>query len=214
MVAVSSGLRGAKNRHRRCSPDVSLIGSVYGGHAGGESVMTWALSHVVRGCYRHTIMVDSVSPALARRIALAAQGFGRPRPATVGTRQLNGTIERLGLLQLDSVNVYERSHYLPVFARLGAYDKAALDRLTFPRRGGYVEYWAHEAAVIPVEAWPLLRWRMEGYRDYFAQRDSWASSNAPMLDWLRAELAANGPMPASAIEHDSNVRRGPWAGPM
>jgi uncharacterized protein YcaQ len=159
-------------------------------------------------------MVESISPALARRVALAAQGFGRARPDAVGARALNGLIERLGLLQLDSVNVFERSHYLPVFARLGAYDKAALDRLTFARSGRYVEYWAHEAAVIPVESWPLLRWRMNEYRDHYAENPAaWpASENNGMYDWLLGELASNGPMPASAIEHDSNVRRGPWWG--
>lgn len=158
-------------------------------------------------------MVDTVSAASARRIALAAQGFARPRPAVVGARQLNALIERVGLLQLDSVNVFERSHYLPVFARLGHYDKASLDALTFARRGRYVEYWAHEAAVIPVETWPLLRWRMEEYRQrHAADLDAWAHSNRSMIDWLKAELAEKGPMPASAIEHDANKRSGPWWG--
>ncbi|RZU65899.1 hypothetical protein EV379_2238 [Microterricola gilva] len=158
-------------------------------------------------------MVDTVSAASARRIALAAQGFARPRPATVGTRQLNALIERVGLLQLDSVNVFERSHYLPVFARLGHYDKASLDALTFARRGRYVEYWAHEAAVIPVETWPLLRWRMEAYRQKHAgDLGAWAHGNRSMIDWLKAELAEKGPMPASAIEHDANKRSGPWWG--
>lgn len=158
-------------------------------------------------------MVDTVSAASARRIALAAQGFARPRPATVGTRQLNALIDRVGLLQLDSVNVFERSHYLPVFARLGHYDKASLDALTFARRGRYVEYWAHEAAVIPVETWPLLRWRMEDYRQkHAADLEAWAHGNRSMIDWLKAELAEKGPMPASAIEHDANKRSGPWWG--
>ena len=76
-------------------------------------------------------MADTISPAAARRIALAAQGFGRPHPEAVGTRQLNLLLARLGVLQIDSVNVFERSHYLPVFARLGAYDKRLLDALTF-----------------------------------------------------------------------------------
>ncbi|WP_335339005.1 winged helix-turn-helix domain-containing protein [Microterricola viridarii] len=158
-------------------------------------------------------MVDTVSAASARRIALAAQGFARPRPAAVGKRQLNALIGRLGLLQLDSVNVFERSHYMPVFARLGAYDKATLDALTFARGGEYVEYWAHEAAVIPVETWPLLRWRMQHYRDkHAADLSAWAHTNEPMIAWLKAELAEKGPLPASAIEHDANKRNGPWWG--
>lgn len=157
--------------------------------------------------------METISAALARRVALAAQGFGRPHPAAVGTRSLNGLIDRLNLLQIDSVNVFERSHYLPVFARLGPYDKADLDRLPFARRGRYLEYWAHEAAVIPVQDWPLLRWRMDAYRSAaLADPDSWASANRPMLDWLRAELAAKGPLTAGEVEHDSNVRRGPWWG--
>jgi uncharacterized protein len=157
-------------------------------------------------------MVETVSPAQARRIALAAQGFGRPPATSVGTRQLNALIERLGLLQIDSVNVFERSHYLPAFARLGAYDKAALDRLTLARKSRYLEAWAHEAAFIPVTTWPLLRWRMDRYRQNSGYRDSWARANQPMIAWLKAELAENGPLPASAIEHDSNKRSGPWWG--
>ncbi|WP_349897470.1 winged helix-turn-helix domain-containing protein [Parafrigoribacterium soli] len=154
-----------------------------------------------------------VSLAQARRIALAAQGFGRPSPATPGIRQLGSLIRRVGLLQLDSVNVFERSHYLPAFARLGAYDKAELDRLTFAQKGRYIEYWAHEAAVIPVDTWPLLRWRMQDYRERAARNEShWAAANRPMMDWLLAELADKGPLPASAIEHDANRRSGPWWG--
>lgn len=157
-------------------------------------------------------MADTVSPASARRIALAAQGFGRPRPDAVGTRQLNLAIERLGLLQLDSVNVLERSHYLPVFARLGGYDKALLDRLTFAKRAPYREYWAHEAALIPLEDWPLFRFRMQDYRDYYARVDDpWLAAHADTLTWLRAELAEKGPLPASKIERDAAApRRGSW----
>ncbi|GAA4267708.1 winged helix-turn-helix domain-containing protein [Frondihabitans peucedani] len=154
-----------------------------------------------------------VSPALARRIALAAQGLGRPGSAAVGTRQLNQTVDRLGLLQIDSVNVFERSHYLPLYARLGPYDRALADRLTFARSGRYTEYWAHEAAFLPVTSWPLMRWRMDEYRDWYAAHDdSWAAANRPMLDWLLAELRASGPLRASEIEHDANVRQGPWWG--
>ncbi|MHA6693103.1 winged helix-turn-helix domain-containing protein [Homoserinimonas sp. A520] len=158
-------------------------------------------------------MHETISAAQARRIALGAQGLGRPRPPQPGTRQLNSLIERLGLLQLDSVNVFERSHYLPAFARLGAYDKATLDRLTFTKKSPYIEYWAHEAAVIPVDNWPLMRWRMDDYRQRIADDDShWAHDNRQMIGWLKAELADKGPLPARAIEHDANKRSGPWWG--
>ncbi|WP_166867617.1 winged helix-turn-helix domain-containing protein [Salinibacterium sp. ZJ70] len=156
-------------------------------------------------------MADSVSPAAARRIALAAQGFGRARPTSVGTRQLNLLLSRLGLVQLDSVNVLERSHYLPVFARLGAYDKAALDGLTFSTRGPYREYWAHEAALIPTEDWPLFRFRMERYRQRRAEGRLWVNVEEKTLNWLRLEIAAKGPMRASEIERDAQTpRRGSW----
>ena len=157
-------------------------------------------------------MVDSVSPALARRIALAAQGFGRALPDAPRTRQVAAVVDRLGLLQIDSVNVFERSHYLPVFSRVGDYDKGVLDRLTMGRRGRMLEYWAHEASFVPRELWPLFEFRREEYRRRGTDWGGWLVENRTLADWLRTELAANGPMPASAIEHDANERRGPWWG--
>ncbi|MGO4536696.1 winged helix-turn-helix domain-containing protein [Leifsonia sp. 2MCAF36] len=157
-------------------------------------------------------MVEQVSPALARRIALAAQGFGRPHPAVVGTRQLNGLVDRLGVLQIDSVNVFERSHYLPAFARLGAYDRSLLDRLTFDARGPHTEYWAHEAAFMRKEDWPLFAWRMREYRERYGGPGSWFEVNESTAEWLRGELEANGPLVAGEIEHDANRRTGPWWG--
>src|SRR5918993_2346320 len=157
-------------------------------------------------------MVDVVSPALARRIALAAQGFGRTVPETASTRAVGGVVDRLGLLQIDSVNVFERSHYLPAFSRVGVYDRAALDRITSGRRGRMVEYWAHQAAFIPRELWPLFEFRREEFRRAGSDWGGWVAENRPLADWLRAELAANGPMRASEIEHDANERRGPWWG--
>ena len=157
-------------------------------------------------------MVDTVSPALARRIALAAQGFGRPLPESPDLRQVAGVVDRLGLLQIDSVNVFERSHYLPAFSRVGDYDRALLDRLTTGRRGRMLEYWAHQAAFIPRELWPLFAFRREEYRQAGSEWGGWLVENRTLADWLRAELAANGPMPASDIEHDANERRGPWWG--
>ncbi|MDJ0339229.1 crosslink repair DNA glycosylase YcaQ family protein [Cryobacterium sp. PH31-O1] len=158
-------------------------------------------------------MVDTVSAALARRIALAAQGFGARPAAPVGIRQLTALVNRLELLQIDSVNVFERSHYMPAFSRLGPYDKAQLDRLTTGREARFTEYWAHEASFLPIDVWPLFRWRMQENRDRSARTpDNWSNSNRPMLDWLLAELAANGPMRASEIEHDANKRSGSWWG--
>ncbi|MBV9334536.1 MAG: YcaQ family DNA glycosylase [Solirubrobacterales bacterium] len=103
--------------------------------------------------------------AAARRIALAAQGFGRPHPIRApDSGQIIRLVRRLGALQLDSVNVFMRAHYMPVFSRLGPYDRARLDRLAGHGDGAIdrrlVEYWAHEASLIPVELHPLLRWRM------------------------------------------------------
>ncbi|WP_253259793.1 winged helix-turn-helix domain-containing protein [Subtercola boreus] len=155
-----------------------------------------------------------MSAALARRVALAAQGFGALRPvgaATPGLRQLTPLVSKLALLQIDSVNVFERSHYLPVFARTGAYDKAQLDRLTYGPR--MVEYWAHVASFIPVTTLPLLQWRMDDYRSRASTgADTWAAANPQMIDWLQGELAEKGPMTASAFEHESNRRNGPWWG--
>lgn len=156
-------------------------------------------------------MVDSISAAQARRIALAAQGFGRAPAAATGVRQLRSAVSRLGLLQLDSVNVFERSHYLPLFARVGAYEKADLDRLTFDRRGDYTEYWAHEAAVIPVEHWPLFRWRMDAFRHYYAtNQKAWMQSDTKSVKWVLAELAEKGPLAASQIEDDSRSGKNGW----
>ena len=156
-------------------------------------------------------MVTTVTASQARRIALAAQGFGRRRAANPGIRQLNTVLERLGLLQLDSVNVFERSHYLPAFSRLGRYDKADLDLLTFGAEARYTEYWAHVASIIPIDTWPLWRWKMREMRAR-AEDDpnSWIHANRAMLDWLRAELAGKGPLPAGKIEHNANRRRGTW----
>jgi hypothetical protein len=96
----------------------------------------------------------------ARRMALAAQGLGTPRPRRPGARHLGALIRRLGLLQLDFVNVLVPSHYLVPFSRLGPYDRAALDRVVYGGRQ-FTEQWAHEASIIPVETWPLLRHRRD-----------------------------------------------------
>ena len=104
-----------------------------------------------------------LSLAEARRVALAAQGFAAARPARPGARHLLATVRRLGLLQFDSVGVLVPAHYQPLFSRLGPYDRSLLDDLTYRRRL-LTEQWAHEASIVPVETWPLLRHRMETHR--------------------------------------------------
>ena len=119
---------------------------------------------------------------------------------------------RMGTLQIDSVNVFARSHYMPLFSRLGSYDTTALDRLLFGRRAPYVEYLAHVAAFIPATDWSLFRFRMDDMRARYGTRpDGWYQSHRHIVDWVRAELASRGPLRPAQIEHDAKVtHRGPW----
>ncbi len=154
----------------------------------------------------------ALSAAQARRVALAAQGFAKPRPDAPGTRQFTLALQRMGTLQIDSVNVFARSHYMPLFSRLGAYDTAALDRLLFARSSPYVEYWAHVAAFIPAQDWSLFRFRMDDLREkYGTNADGWFQSNRALVDWVRAELAERGPLRPAQIEVDAQRgTRGEW----
>jgi hypothetical protein len=109
-----------------------------------------------------SIVRDRISRREAARIALAAQGLGSARRAGRKTRlHLQQVIDRIGLIQMDSVNVLTRAHYMPLFSRLGAYDPALLDAAAWePRRRSLFEYWAHEASLLPLSLQPYMRWRM------------------------------------------------------
>jgi hypothetical protein len=145
-----------------------------------------------------------LSAATARRIALAAQGFADPRPAgRVDARHIRRVLGRVGVLQLDSVNVLCRSHYLPIFARIGPYRRELLDQLTAhtagPVRRELFEYWAHQASLVPVELQPLFRWRMAR-----ADLEPWpgirriAQENPELLSDVLALVGAEGPLRAAA----------------
>src|SRR5919112_6073471 len=102
------------------------------------------------------------SLAQARRIALAAQGFHQNRPAAATKRHLSRVLQRSHLLQIDSVNVLVRAHYMPLFSRIGAYDRNLLEKLAYhPKKRETFEYWGHEASLIRLDLQPLFRWRME-----------------------------------------------------
>lgn len=107
---------------------------------------------------------QKISIKQARRLALSAQGFnGRQPPATITSRHVTQLIERLGVLQIDSVNALVRSHYLPLYSRLGNYPQKLLDQAAWSqgRQRKLFEYWGHEASLLPVELYPLMRWRMQ-----------------------------------------------------
>jgi uncharacterized protein YcaQ len=153
--------------------------------------------------------VERLPAALARRIALAAQGFAEPRPSSaVGTRQLRRVTDRLAVVQIDSVNVLSRSHYLPFFSRLGDYPRTALDDLT-ARRHAVFEYWAHEASYLPVRLQPHLRWRMAAAEDHAwgnmvrLQREQ-PGYIAEVLDRVRSD----GPLKASELAEPKPSRPG------
>lgn len=155
-------------------------------------------------------MTETLSAAQARRIALAAQGFTRARPVSVTARHVHRVMQRLGVLQIDSVNVFARSHYLPLFSRLGAYEPALLDRVFLAGTTHYVEYLAHEATFIPVEDWPLWQFRMDAFRRRLAGEDSWMRSNARTVQWVQDELRARGPLRPGDIRADAPRERGTW----
>ena len=109
---------------------------------------------------------EKLTAGEARRIALGAQGFAAPRPTgPVTKRQLVKLVERLGVVQIDSVNVVSRTHYLPAFSRLGAYPRTMLEEVAWARKRPLFEYWAHEASLLPLASQPLFRWRMADAHD-------------------------------------------------
>jgi uncharacterized protein len=156
---------------------------------------------------------DHLSAAQARRIALGAQGFGRSRPASPGRRHLIDTMNRLGVVQIDSVNVVSRTHYLPFFSRLGPYRRDALEGLAWGKRPQFFEYWAHEASLLPLSAQPLLRWRMEDAAQGVGVWKGVARflrDHPALMERALAAVADRGPLSASELEVGVKGAGGWW----
>lgn len=158
---------------------------------------------------------ETLSAAEARRIALAAQGFEAERPgARPGAADLRRVLDRIGLVQIDSVNVLVRAHYLPFFSRLGPYDVALLDRAAWGVRRTLFEYWGHEASLLPLAHHRLLRWRMaraERGVGMWVGLARWARRRSPFIASILAEVADRGPLAASELR-DGGRARGSWWG--
>ncbi|MGI9513173.1 MAG: winged helix-turn-helix domain-containing protein [Anderseniella sp.] len=154
----------------------------------------------------------------ARRLALTAQGFSgaAPEPGKATRWQaLSKVIDRLNLLQIDSVNVLSRSHYLPLFSRLGSYDKSILDRHTLAAKNRRCfEYWAHEASILPYRYQPLLRWRMDDARNgtgIYKGLVEFARDKPQVIAETLARVRAEGPLRPRDFGQPA-VRSGEWWG--
>ncbi|WP_312856206.1 winged helix-turn-helix domain-containing protein [Nocardioides pelophilus] len=142
--------------------------------------------------------MQTLSLAQARRIALAAQGFADKRHETPTMRTFQRTLARTGVLQVDSVNVLQRAHFMPLYSRMGPYDVDLLRRAAESRPRRVVEYWAHVQAFMPVDLWPVMRFRM----DHYAAREFkwWQGIDATLKERVLKEVAARGPVTARELE--------------
>ncbi len=139
-----------------------------------------------------------LSNAQARRLALGAQGFTDPRPSgRVDRRHLRRALDRMGLIQIDSVNVLVRSQELPLFARLGPHRRSLIDDAT--RHGDLFEFWVHEACHVPIDLHPLQRWAMHDHPRWASLR-RWAAANDSLVTGVLDRVRSDGPIVASDLE--------------
>jgi uncharacterized protein len=159
------------------------------------------------------MLTQSISAAQARRIAIAAQGLGK-RPGKPVTRQaLLKLATQLGVIQLDSVNIISRTHYLPFFSRLGPYDRALLEAMAWGKTPDLTEYWAHEASLILPATRQNLQWRMDDARSgkgLWKNVAAFLTDRRDLLDKVRAQIRANGPLAASQIQLGKKGDGGWW----
>ena len=159
-------------------------------------------------------MSQTLSLAEARRIALVAQSFVPRAGAPKGVAALAKIVRRLGAVQIDSVNVLVRSHYLPVYSRCGSYAPALLERAAYDGTRALFEYWGHEASLLPVELYPLLRWRMDRARNgegTWKRLRRYATSHRALVVAALAQIRERGPLGASELA-DCGKSKGNWWG--
>jgi uncharacterized protein YcaQ len=157
--------------------------------------------------------ITRISAGEARRLALAAQGYAAPRPAKVNRAHIGGVIRRLAVLQMDFVNVLVPAHYQVIFSRVGSYPRRLLDELA--RGPAFTEQWAHELSIIPVETWPLLRYRMEAHRPRSWSGAAFLAKHPEYLEWTLAQVRDRAPLTADDLAVPDGVERrlpGSWIG--
>jgi uncharacterized protein YcaQ len=144
-----------------------------------------------------------ITLAQARRIALAAQGLHEGRPAAATRRHVSRALQRSHLLQIDSVNVLVRAHYMPLFSRLGAYDRGLLEKTAYhPKKREAFEYWGHEASLIRLDLQPLFRWRMERAAQgegTYGGLARFGREKRAFIEEVRREIEARGPIGAGEL---------------
>ena len=158
-------------------------------------------------------MIEEISNAQARRIALHAQGFGEARPkGRIDRRHLRKTMRRLHLLQLDSVPIVIRTQYMPLFSRLGAYRSELLDEIAYDA-GEWFEAWSHEASLLPIEIEPWLRWSKARARQGLTWKHlhALAKKDPGYVESVLGEVKARGPLTAGELS-DPRPRSGKWWG--
>nr|WP_296071722.1 crosslink repair DNA glycosylase YcaQ family protein [uncultured Actinoplanes sp.] len=155
---------------------------------------------------------ESLSVAQARRVTLAAQGFTDAKPGgATDMRHLRRVLRRLHLIQMDSVNVLQRAHFMPLYSRLGPYPVELLERAAYRKPRELFEFWGHEASLITTDLQPLFRWRMSRAADFaWGNMIRIAREQPELVAWVLDEVRGRGPITAAEIEHDAPRRKDHW----
>ncbi|HMO00760.1 MAG TPA: crosslink repair DNA glycosylase YcaQ family protein [Miltoncostaeaceae bacterium] len=150
-----------------------------------------------------------VSAAQARRIALGAQGLAGPRPGgRVDRRHVRRVLDRVGLIQIDSVNVLVRSQELPLFARLGPHPRDVLPRMAADVE--LIEYWCHEASLLPIATWPLMRWRMRSPDGVWKGVHAIGREAPGLVDEVLAFVTERGPLTVGDLPEPGRRSSSMW----